>query len=127
MAIGFCGGLPYGAVVTMMLLYNGLIQLDSAALTTGAVLAADPERRGATMAVHSLLGFSAGFVGPIAFGAVLDAAGGARSGIAWGLAFASLGVVAALGPLALRMGVRRGNDAARVPDDRQIVSRLLDR
>jgi predicted MFS family arabinose efflux permease len=103
MAIGFCSGLPYGLVAVLMLLYNVLIQADSAALTTGAVLAADPDRRGATLSVHSVLGFSAGFVGPLAFGIVLDAAGGANTGPAWGLAFASLGVVAALGPLALRI------------------------
>jgi MFS family permease len=102
-AIGFCSGLPYGAVAALMLLYNTLIQVDSAALTTGAVLAADPDRRGATLSVHSVLGFSAGFVGPLAFGIVLDAAGGANTGLAWGLAFASLGVAAALGPLALRI------------------------
>jgi predicted MFS family arabinose efflux permease len=101
--IGFCGGLPYGAVVALMLLYNALIQIDSAALTTGAVMAADPTRRGATIAVHSLLGFGAGFIGPLAFGMVLDAAGGASTGLAWGLAFASLGAVVALGPLALRL------------------------
>ena len=101
--IGFCNGLPYGAVAALMLLYNALIQVDSAALTTGAVLAAAPDRRGATIAVHSLLGFGAGFVGPLAFGIVLDAAGGANTGLAWGLAFASLGAVALLGPLALRL------------------------
>ncbi|RAU23507.1 MFS transporter [Paramagnetospirillum kuznetsovii] len=101
--IGFCGGLPYGVVAALMLLYNALIQIDSAALTTGAVMAADPARRGATIAVHSLLGFGAGFVGPLAFGMVLDAAGGATTGLAWGLAFASLGAVVALGPLALRL------------------------
>ena len=100
--IGFCGGLPYGWVAVLMLAYNALIQIDSAALTTGAVLAAQPERRGATIAVHSLLGFAAGFVGPLAFGAVLDWSG-AATGLGWGLAFASLGVVAALGPLALRL------------------------
>jgi predicted MFS family arabinose efflux permease len=101
--IGFCSALPYGWVAALMLLYNALIQVDSAALTTGAVLAADPDRRGATLSVHSVLGFSAGFVGPLAFGIVLDAAGGANTGLAWGLAFASLGAVAALGPLALRI------------------------
>ena len=89
-----------------MLLYNVLIQIDSAALTTGAVMAAEPARRGATMAVHSLLGFAAGFVGPLAFGAVLDLGGGNTQPWGWGLAFASLGVVAALGPLALRLGPR---------------------
>lgn len=100
--IGFLGFLPYGAVVALMLLYNVLIQIDSAALTTGAVMAAEPERRGATIAIHSLLGFGAGFVGPLAFGMVLDLAGGGNSSTAWGLAFASLAVVVGLGPLALR-------------------------
>ncbi len=101
--IGFCSGFPYGVVAALMLLYNALIQVNSAALTTGAVLAADPDRRGATLSVHSVLGFSAGFIGPLAFGIVLDAAGGANRGLAWGLAFASLGAVAAMGPLALRI------------------------
>ncbi|EME68681.1 major facilitator superfamily permease [Paramagnetospirillum caucaseum] len=40
--IGFLGGMPYGVVVGLMLLYNVLIQIDSAALTTGAVMAAHP-------------------------------------------------------------------------------------
>ncbi|WP_231920710.1 nitrate/nitrite transporter [Magnetospirillum sp. XM-1] len=101
--IGFLGGLPYGIVVALMLLYNVLIQIDSAALTTGAVMAAEPDRRGATIAIHSLLGFGAGFVGPLAFGMVLDMAGGGNSTLAWGLAFASLAVVVGLGPLALRL------------------------
>jgi MFS family permease len=101
--IGFSSGLPYGVVAALMLLYNVLIQIDSAALTTGAVMAADPARRGATIAVHSLLGFGAGFVGPLAFGIVLDSFGGTGAGLAWGLAFASLGAVVALGPLALRL------------------------
>jgi len=101
--LGFLGGLPYGWVVGLMLLYNVLIQIDSAALTTGAVMAAEPERRGATIAIHSLLGFGAGFVGPLAFGMVLDLAGGGTSSQAWGLAFVSMAVVGALGPLALRL------------------------
>lgn len=101
--IGFLGTLPYGLLAALMLLYNVLIQIDSAALTTGAVLSAEPERRGATMAVHSLLGFAAGFVGPLAFGLVLDGAGGGNSTLAWGLGFASLAVVSLLGPFALRL------------------------
>ncbi|KIL99729.1 Nitrate/nitrite transporter [Paramagnetospirillum magnetotacticum MS-1] len=101
--IGFLGGLPYGIVAGLMLLYNILIQIDSAALTTGAVMAAEPERRGATIAIHSLLGFGAGFIGPLAFGMVLDLAGGGSSSLAWGMAFASLAIVVSLGPLALRL------------------------
>lgn len=96
------------AVVVLMLVYNGVVQLDSAALTTGTVLAAAPERRGASIAVHSLVGFIGGFLGPLGFGWVLDMAGGDRSAHAWAFAFASLGAVAALGPLAL-WGLNRTN------------------
>ena len=96
------------AVVVLMLVYNGVVQLDSAALTTGAVLEAEPTRRGAAIAVHSLIGFVGGFLGPLGFGWVLDMAGGGQSARAWAFAFASLGAVAALGPLAL-LGLNRTN------------------
>lgn len=98
--VGLSSGWGLAAMV-LMLVYNGLVQLDSAALTTGAVLAAEPERRGASIAVHSLIGFAGAFLGPLAFGWILERAGGAQSAPAWALAFASLGAVAALGPLAL--------------------------
>jgi MFS family permease len=100
--LGFILGWSYAWVAALMLLYNALVQLDSAALTTGAVLEAEPDRRGATIAVHSLLGFGAGFAGPLAFGWVLDLAGGGAAPGAWGLAFLSLAAVAALAPLALK-------------------------
>ena len=99
--IGFTASLPYGWVVVLAIAYATLMHADSAALTTGTVLAAEPGRRGATLAMHSLCGFGAGFLGPLAVGVVLDLAGGAGSVLAWGLAFASMGVVVALGPLAL--------------------------
>lgn len=95
--LGFAVGLPYGVLAGLTILYAGLIQLDSAALTTGAVETAQAGRRGATLAVHSLIGFLAGFLGPLALGMVLDAAG-------WGWAFASVAGVALLGPLALLWG-----------------------
>ena len=96
LGLGFTAGLGYGLVAGLCVVYSALIQLDSAALTTGAVLAAAPGRRGQTIALHSLLGFLAAFLAPLALGSVLDLAGGGR--LAWGLAFASLGVVAMLGP-----------------------------
>lgn len=77
---------------------------DSGSLTAGAVASAEPERRGALMAIHTLLGFGAGFVAPLAFGTVLDAAGGTTEPRAWAWAFALLAFGALLGPLALRLG-----------------------
>ncbi|WP_343031125.1 MFS transporter [Roseospira navarrensis] len=104
-ALGFgwlAGGLSYPLVAGLAILYAGLIQLDSAALTTGAVETAPAGRRGATLALHSLLGFGAAFLGPVAFGIVLDLAGGRESTAAWGLAFGLVGLVGLAGVPALR-------------------------
>jgi MFS family permease len=99
-AVGFSAPLAYGWVVVLVLLYSVTIQLDSAALTAGAVAHAEPGRRGATLAMHSLIGFGGGFVGPLLFGVILDAWGG-ESIAAWGAAFATIGLLTLLGPLAL--------------------------
>jgi MFS family permease len=106
LTIGFAVELPYGVVAALVLVYAGVIQLDSGALTAGAVGAADPARRGAAMAIHALIGFCVAGVGPLAFGAVLDAAGPESPATAWGLAFAAVGSLGLLGPLALRVGSR---------------------
>ncbi len=106
LVLGLTAQLPYAWAVGLALLLGVLIQVDSAALTTGAVQVAEPGRQGATMAVHSLLGFAAAFLGPLAFGAVLDLAGGQEDVASWGWAFASVGIVALLGPLALWWSAR---------------------
>jgi len=101
--LGFAAALPPALLLALVALHGFLVMADSSALTAGAVAAATA-RRGATMAVHSLLGFSFAFAAPLVAGLVLDLAGGGTP-LAWGLALASLGAVAALGPLALaRMG-----------------------
>ena len=111
--IGFLAGLPPWIFAAVLVLHHALLMGDSSALTAGAVAHARPGRRGATMAVHSLLGFGTGVLSPLAFGAILDLAGGAQNLLAWGLAFLVLG----LGPILLglpvlaRMG--RGVGAAR--------------
>ena len=102
--LGSAAALPYWVAALAAIVYTGLVQLDSAALTTGAMLAANEGRRGATVALHSLLGFSAAFFGPLVQGGILDAAGGGSTVISWGIAFAAMGAVGLLGPLALRWG-----------------------
>ena len=84
--IGFVGPLSYTIAVMLVLVYGVFIWLDSASLTAGTTGSADPARRGATLAVHSMLGYSGGFLGPLAIGWTLDLAGG-MSTLAWGLAF----------------------------------------
>jgi MFS family permease len=74
---------------------------ESASVTAGALGNANPAYRGATMALHSMLGFAGGVFGPVAFGAVLDAAGGGAAPAAWAWAFAVIAAVTLLGPLAL--------------------------
>jgi MFS family permease len=107
--IGYMASLPWWIVVIMMCVHYGLMLGDSGALTSGAVASAAPERRGATMAVYSFLGFSAAFIAPLVFGVVLDLAGGNQSQVAWGLAFTSIGIFGALAPIARWMAKRRSS------------------
>ena len=90
-ATGFSLGLPVWLVAALCSLYGMVIMADSAALTGGAVLSAAKGRRGATLAVHTVMGFGAGFCGPLAVGVVLDLAGGEASRWAWGFAFLTMG------------------------------------
>jgi len=102
--IGFVGSRSYALAAGLVLLYGLLIWLDSSSLTAGAAGSADPRRRGATLAVHSMAGYAGGFVGPILIGWVLDWSGG-MSAVGWGLAFllvAAIGVVGQIAFLALR-------------------------
>jgi MFS family permease len=98
--LGFTASLPWWLVFALMMVHSALMLGDSAALTAGAIGSAPPERRGSTMAVYSFVGFSSAFFAPLVFGVVLDVAGGNRSTLAWGLAFASVGIFGALAPVA---------------------------
>jgi len=94
--IGFLGARSYTLAAVLVLLYGSLIWLDSSSLTAGAAGSADPERRGATLALHSMAGYAGGAVGPIAIGWILDLSGG-MSPMGWGLAFLHVAVIALLG------------------------------
>jgi MFS family permease len=89
---GLSAGWPWVLMLAVLALHFVAVMADSAALTAGLVQVTPPEQRGAALAVYSLMGFGAGFVAPLAFGAVLDVAGGATSRLAWTLAFGALGV-----------------------------------
>ncbi len=84
--IGFGAALPYAGAALLVLLYAMLIWADSSSLTAGSAGSAEPGRRGATLAVHSTLGYAGGFLGPLALGVTLDLCGGA-SVLGWGVAF----------------------------------------
>lgn len=113
--IGFTAPAAWWLVFALMAVHYGLMLGDSGALTAGAVAATPPEHRGSMMAIYSLSGFSAAFLAPLVFGAVLDLAGGNRSVTAWGLAFASIGVFGLLAPAARLLSNRRRAAAQRLP------------
>jgi predicted MFS family arabinose efflux permease len=102
--LGFVGSTAYWVAVPLLLLYGVIVWLDSSSLTAGAAGTAEPSRRGATLAVHSMLGYAGGFVGPLAVGWTLDLAGG-MSPLAWGLAFLVIAVLMALA-LAIFVAIR---------------------
>jgi MFS family permease len=93
--IGFLGSLSYAFAVALLTVYGIVIWLDSSSLTAGTAGTAEPSRRGATLAVHSMLGYAGGFVGPLLVGWVLDLSGG-MSQVGWGLAFLSVAMLMAL-------------------------------
>jgi len=102
-AAGFSPCLSAGAMLAALALHYIAVMSDSAALTAGLIEAAPAPVRGAAMAFYSFAGFGAGFLAPVAFGAVLDLAGGKEAARAWGLAFGSLGagcLLLAIPPLA---------------------------
>ena len=107
---GFTGVLPFPLVVGLAMFYGMFITADSAAITTGAVRAAPPGSRGAVMAMHSCIGFMGAFLGPLAFGVVLDIVGADRL-VGWGMAFAAMGLGVLMGPVFLAaLGGRREAD-----------------
>lgn len=98
--------LPLGAVVVLplALVYGLLVTAESSTLSAAVAEAADPRWLGTTMAVQSGLGFVVTAISPAVFGWLLDRAG-------WGLAFASLGLAALGGAVAvLRTPAGRARD-----------------
>lgn len=97
--LGFSASAPYWVVLTLFIIYGLTVSADSSTITGGAVSAADPAYRGATMAVHSMIGFIGSMAGPLIFGVVLDIGGGELNQIAWGLSFTVIGLIVVTGPM----------------------------
>ena len=113
--IGFLGPTTYSIAVLFVLIYGVVIWLDSSSLTAGAAGSAAPEKRGATLAIHSMLGYAGGFLGPLSMVFILDWSGG-MSVNGWGYAFAGTAVVLLAGRIAfslLRPRDLAGDRAAR--------------
>lgn len=113
--IGFVGALSYEIAAALVVIYGLVIWLDSSSLTAGTAGTAEPGRRGATLAVHSMLGYGGGFIGPLLVGWTLDLSGGA-SQTSWGISFAVVAALMLVALIVFRM--LRPNE---LPGDRETV------
>jgi len=102
-SIGWFISLPIALLVALACVYNFAAIADSSTHSTVLAESAPPHYLGVAYAVRSAVGFGAGVVSPVVFGWALDLAGGGRTSadpFAWALAWSTLGLGAALGPLA---------------------------
>jgi MFS family permease len=95
-------------LMALLFLYSIAIPADSGALTSGMTLSANPEYRGATMAMHSTIGFGLSALGAWAIGVALDAGGGMETSTGWLVAFLTMAAGGLVGPIAIWWS-RRGN------------------
>ena len=93
--LGVVGPQSYLLAALLILIYGPIIWLDSSSLTAGTAGTADPTRRGATLAVHSMLGYLGGFIGPLAVGWTLDFQS-ANAAAGWITAFCGIAALSAL-------------------------------
>jgi MFS family permease len=110
LSIGLAAGGSPLLLLVLMVLYALTVPADSGSLTAGMSASAQPQFRGATMAMHSCVGFALSALAGWAVGVALDAAGGNESPQAWLAGFAVMAAGILLGPLALWWS-RRTSDA----------------
>jgi MFS family permease len=93
--IGWLIGLPVGFIFVIGMIYAFSALGDSPILSAGLTESVEPSYLGAAFALRGLLGFGAGALSPLVFGALLDLANpaSAYAGIysTWGWSFSMLG------------------------------------
>jgi hypothetical protein len=97
---GLAAMLPYGVVVALSMAAGFIVQGNFSNLTSGVLALAEPQLRGATIAVYSCIGFAGGFVGTLLFGLALDWFGGTAQLAAWVMAFGICAIASLLGGIA---------------------------
>jgi predicted MFS family arabinose efflux permease len=100
-AIGLTAVLSPIVILLLLLVYGLTVAGESGALTSGMTVSSNPAQRGATMALHSTVGFGLSALGAWGTGVALDLAGGPSIASGWLAAFSLLGAGILLGPLAL--------------------------
>ena len=102
-SIGWLMALPIALLVAVACLHNFSGIADSSVHSTVIAESVPPHILGAAYAVRSVVGFGTGVISPVVFGWALDVAGGGKTSgdaLAWGIAWATLGLGGLLGPLA---------------------------
>ncbi|WP_061240016.1 nitrate/nitrite transporter [Ectopseudomonas composti] len=110
--VGLGAALPFWVMLVLILIYAVTVTADSASLTAGLVSVAPASHRGAAMALYSCTGFTGAFLGPLLFGMTLDVLGDELL-FGWWAAFALMGLLLTLGPLALWWAGRAREDCSR--------------
>jgi MFS family permease len=103
--LGACrdGRRPTLLVLPLLVLVQITSIADAGALSSGAVTAADPARRGTALAAYAFIGYTSAFAGPVAVGLAIDLFGGTGSAMGWAAGFATM----ALGSAAAAGAMRR--------------------
>jgi MFS family permease len=104
LALGFTTALPWALTAGVGLLAATLANADSAVISTTLTEAVPAEILGRVLGVYSFLGFTAGAIAPLVFGAVLDyvgtspsaTGGGDTTGWAWAFSTLALGSLVSL-------------------------------
>jgi MFS family permease len=93
---GWMIGLPFFLIILVGILYSFTSLGDSPVLSAGLTEVVTPSYLGAAFGLRSLLGFGAGGISPLVFGAILDWTNPHGAGqtyyATWGWAFVSLGL-----------------------------------
>ncbi len=85
-----------------LVIYTFAMLGDSGAITAGLVEATSLGAQGSTLALHSLVGFVGGALGPIAVGIALSSVGGLASSTGWFVAFAVMAAGSGISALSVR-------------------------
>jgi predicted MFS family arabinose efflux permease len=109
-AIGLSVQASPALLLTLLFLYALTVPADSGALTSGMALSAAPSLKGATMAIHTTVGFGMSALGAWGAGIMLDVAGGPNTGSGWLAVFSLLAGSILLGPVALWWSGRAHSD-----------------
>jgi MFS family permease len=100
-AIGLSSQASPPLLLILLFIYALTVPADSGALTSGMTMSAAPSHKGATMAMHTTVGFGLSALGAWGAGATLDLAGGPGTASGWLAMFVLLACSILFGPLAL--------------------------